>query len=167
MTLEQTIYWLHRAAAAARCINLLRMVWQVPKLTGANVHYGLGGAFGVLWRPYGVLSWARRTKKSHFTTTTIPHRISYIGILRISTGIEKILSQFSFNDGTKRKALSLTVMITMTMTMKDDDDASNNDGNNDGGDDGDDDDEDGNNDGGGGDDSDNHDGGNDDKTTTR
>jgi hypothetical protein len=25
--IEQTIYWLHRAAAAARCINLLRMVW--------------------------------------------------------------------------------------------------------------------------------------------
>ena len=36
--IEQTIYWLHRAAAAARCINLLRMVWWVPELKGANVH---------------------------------------------------------------------------------------------------------------------------------
>jgi hypothetical protein len=105
--IEQTIYWLHRAAAAAWCINLLRMVWRVPELTGANVHHGLGGKFGFLRRPYGVSSWSRKTKKSHFTTTTTPRRISYVGICkRVSTGAEKILSQFSFNDGTKRKALS-------------------------------------------------------------
>jgi len=31
------------------------------------------------------------------------------------------LSQFSFNDGTERKALTLSVMITMTMTINDND----------------------------------------------
>ena len=50
-----------------------------------------------------------------FTTTTTPRRISYVGIRRISTGAQKILSQFSFNNGTERKALSLKVMITTTM----------------------------------------------------
>jgi hypothetical protein len=56
-----------------------------------------------------------------FTTTTTPRRISYIKIPIINTGTEKILSQFSFNDGTEHKALSLTVMITMTITINDDD----------------------------------------------
>ena len=56
-----------------------------------------------------------------FTTTTTTRQISYIGIPIISTGAEKILSQFSFNDGTERKALSLTVMITTTIPINDDD----------------------------------------------
>jgi len=56
-----------------------------------------------------------------FSTTTTPRRILYVGIPIISTGTEKILSQFSFNDGTEHKALSLTVMITMMVTINDDD----------------------------------------------
>ena len=92
-----------------------------------------------------------------FTTTTTPRRISYVGIRRISTGAQKILSQFSFSDGTERKALSLKVMITTTMTMNDDDDAGDDDGDDDGGDDGDDDDDDDDD----GDDDGNDDGGDD------
>jgi len=48
------------------------------------------------------------------------------------------LSQFSFNDGSERKALSLTVMIMTTITMNNDEDAGNNNGDNNGGNDGDD-----------------------------
>ena len=55
---------------------------------------------------HGVVSPQKKTKKSHFTTTTTPRRISYVGIRKIRTGAEKILSQFSFNDGTERKASS-------------------------------------------------------------
>ena len=33
--------------------HLLPMVWRVPKLTGANVHLGLGGQFGVAPLCYG------------------------------------------------------------------------------------------------------------------
>ncbi len=142
---------------------------------GANDHHGLGGEFGFLRRPYGVLAWS--TKKSRFTTRTTPCRISYVRVLRtISTGTEKILSQLSFIDGTKRKALSPTVMIMATMTMNDDDNAGNDDGDDgddedgddgDNGDDGNDDDDDGNKDGGGSKDVINHDGGNNDETMTR
>jgi hypothetical protein len=118
---------------------------------GANVHHGLGGGFGVLRRLYGVSSWSRKTKKSHFTTTTTP--CEYLTYLEDHVTI-------LINNGTKRKALSLTVMITMTMTMNDDDDAGNDDGgggddgggdDSDNGDDGDDNDDNGNDDGGGGD----------------
>jgi hypothetical protein len=146
-----------------------------PRTYGRKCPSWFRGDFGVLRRPYGVSSWSRKTKKSCFTTTTTLRQISYVGIYRIGTGTEKILSQFSFNNGTEHKALSLTVMITMTMTMtmNDDDDASNDDSDDNGGDNGDDghngndDDDNGNNDGGGSDDGDSHDGGNDNKTTTR
>ena len=108
-----------------------------------------------------------------FTTTTTPRRISYVGIHRISTGAEKILLQFSFNDGTDRKALSLTVMITMAITMNDDNDTGNNDGEDYGGDDGndgnigDEDDDDSNDDGSDSDNGNNHDGGNNKAMATR
>jgi len=100
-----------------------------------------------------------------FTTTTTPRRISYVGH---KYWRYKILSQFSFNDGTERKALSLMVTITMTMTMNDYDNAGDDDGDDDGGDvcnDGNDGDDESNDNGGGGDDGDNHNGGNE-KTMT-
>jgi len=77
----------------------------------------------------------------------------------------------------ERKALSLMVMITTTMSMNDEDDAGDNDGDDDGnddggndgndGNDGGDDGNDGDDDGGGGDDGDNHNGGNDETKMTR
>ena len=84
--IEQSIYWLHRAAAAARCINQLRMVRWVPELNGANDHHGLGGEFGFLRWPYGVRHGQEKLKNPVSTPTTTPRRISYVGICRISTG---------------------------------------------------------------------------------
>ena len=97
--------------------------------------------------------------------TTTPRQASYIGIRRISTGADNVLSQFSSTMAPSIR-LSLTGMIMMTMTMNDDNDAGNCEGGEDGSDDGDDDDDDGNDDGSGNGDGDNHNGGNADETTT-
>ena len=81
--IEQIIDWLHRAAVAAWCINLLRMVRWVRQLYRRQCSSWFRGwirySSAVLWSIVMV-------KIFRFTTTTTPRRISYVGIRRISTG---------------------------------------------------------------------------------